>query len=107
MERFGCPGNPFYKTHFWEKLRLAALRRDNWVCQRCGVKALGKKRNGISPHVDHIKERGGATGPTALDTLENLQVLCSKCHNVRTAIDREAKAKPLIGYDGLPVDGWD
>ena len=102
------PGSPYYKSQHWEKLRLRALRRDNWRCTECGTKCLGKKRNGVSPHVDHKTSRPpAAPGPTHLDVLPNLRVLCPTCHNKCTAIERDAKAKPAIGYDGLPVDGWD
>lgn len=99
------PGNPYYRSYHWEKLRSKALRRDNWTCQICGVMCLGKKRSSVSPHVDHIRERDQRVGhPTELDVLENLRVLCPTCHNRR--IDPTPDKEP-IGEDGFPIgSGW-
>lgn len=97
------PSNPYYKSQHWERLRSQALRRDNYVCAKCGVKCLGRKRNGISPHVDHIQERPAqAAHPTHFDVLENLRVLCAACHNRR--IDQRPDVPP-VGTDGFPP-GW-
>lgn len=96
------PNSPYYKTPAWEKLRLQILRRDNWTCQRCGVKALGKKRNGVSPHVDHIEHRPDTLHTTPHDSPANLRTLCAKCHNQVTALERDT-GKPDIGEDGFPV----
>jgi len=49
-------------------LRLAALERDDWQCQRCG--SAGPL------HVHHIRGRSQG-GP---DVAENLLTLCWRCH---------------------------
>jgi 5-methylcytosine-specific restriction enzyme A len=93
----------------WTKLREEVLRRDKYLCQQC-------LRDGhvtplcVRPYdhaVDHIK--GKANGGT--DDLDNLQSLCSGCHDNKTqaeAIDgRGAEAKPKTQYDakGWPIWG--
>jgi len=52
----------------WRRLRLAALSRDGWRCQRCG--------NPGRLEVHHRVEanRGGG------DDLENLVTVCRGCH---------------------------
>ena len=92
----------YYGSAHWDKLRLKVLRRDNWTCTTCGVKALGKKRNGIIPHVDHIKPRTHSTLPTDKDTQANCHTLCQACHNKKTShVDRNTKHP--TGPDGFPV----
>jgi 5-methylcytosine-specific restriction protein A len=51
--------------------------------------------------VDHIKplEHGGTNED------DNLQLLCSECHKVKTATDRGHKVKRAFGPDGCPIDG--
>lgn len=64
----------------WEKLREQVLERDDYLCCSCNVKGI------ITPAttVDHIKAK--AHGGT--DDLSNLQSLCNKCHNAKTATER-------------------
>lgn len=49
-------------------VRSAALRRDGWRCQRCGA------RSQLDVHHLRFRAHGGD------DTLDNLIVLCRKCH---------------------------
>ena len=94
--------DPFYSSTRWKALRLQVLRRDNYTCCDCGIKALGRNRNGISPHVDHRQPRS-----ERLDLqwqLSNLVVRCQACHNRKTIADKQNK--PTIGPDGYPVS-WD
>ena len=69
---------------FWQKLRLAVLERDDYLCVQC--KAEGR----VAPatDVDHIlpKSYGGK------DEMGNLQSLCKPCHKIKTA--EEAR----VGY---------
>ncbi len=50
--------------------------------------------------LDHIKAltKGGE------DTDENCQILCAKCHEVKTASDLGYKIRPRIGLDGWPIE---
>ena len=95
----------FYSTNAWDVLRRAALRRDRYTCQHCGVLCLGKKRKCPSPHVDHIlpiRDR-----PDLELTLSNLQVLCASCHfeveAVEPDIDLSVESKTLRGQYGSEI----
>ncbi len=63
--------------HAWRLLREKVLRRDNYLCVNCMVNGYIVE----ATDVDHIvsKERGGS------DDINNLQSLCSPCHNEKTA----------------------
>jgi 5-methylcytosine-specific restriction protein A len=60
----------------WEEIRKQVLIRDNWQCKSCGRVCSEK----WEAQVDHIlpKDGGGS------DQLENLQVLCIRCHRKKT-----------------------
>ncbi|MED1603638.1 HNH endonuclease signature motif containing protein [Alkalihalophilus marmarensis] len=74
----------FYKSKEWQLLRREVLERDNYECQEC-------KRNGrvyTDNHdpdkhkrldIDHIKEI--EDHPELALEIDNLEVLCVKCHN--------------------------
>ena len=69
----------FYKSRRWQRLRKVILARDS-ICQHC--KAKGRY---ISANVvDHITpiNKGGT------NDLNNLQGLCSTCHNSKSSRDR-------------------
>lgn len=53
----------------YDRLRLAVLNRDQWSCQRCGM------RTNLDVHHTRTRARGGS------DELENLIVLCRLCHS--------------------------
>jgi len=93
--------DPFYLTSEWQALRLQALRRDQYLCQHCKAKCIGKKRGGVSPHVDHIETIRDR--PDLKLSLSNLRTLCHSCHSKVTANARHGKNKPEIGLDGYPV----
>lgn len=61
----------------WSKRRKVVLQRDGYLCQRC--KRAG--RITAANIVDHIipKAEGGT------DDYDNLQVICNKCHQLKTA----------------------
>jgi len=95
----------YYASTHWQDMRLRVLQRDSWKCLKCGQLVLGKKRNGHSPYVDHIKPRPVTVGTKSdKDVMENLQTLCSGCHNRKTAFEDNNEKKPT-GPDGFPVGG--
>ncbi|MEC5422383.1 HNH endonuclease [Virgibacillus sp. C22-A2] len=74
----------FYKSKDWEATRLIVLERDNYECQEC--KRQGKvytDKHDPDKHkrldVDHIKDLEDY--PELALELDNLEVLCVKCHN--------------------------
>lgn len=89
-----------YKDKKWELLRKRVLKRDHYTCQFCGILALGKNRNGVSPVVDHIKpvkER-----PDLAFDIDNLRVLCRPCDNKR----HSEKGKGGIDVPEVCADGF-
>ena len=93
--------DPFYLTKAWEQVRHQALKRDNYTCEKCGVKCLGKKRGAPAPNVDHIVPR--KKDPSRELDLSNLRTLCRACHSRITAADNHGRTMPEIGLDGFPV----
>jgi len=84
----------------WRKIRNAAMRRDNWLCQPC-------QRNGkvtAATECDHIlpKSQGGTDDP------ENLQGICRECHQAKTEAEaakaQGRRTKRTIGPDGWPAE---
>lgn len=61
----------------WRKHRLKVLERDNYLCRHC----LAEGRAVAGNQVDHIlpKSQGGT------NDLSNLQTLCKKHHDIKTA----------------------
>lgn len=55
-----------------DNIRYNVLKRDNYTCQICGIKA----KDGAKLHVDHIipVSKGGKT------VMSNLQTLCDRCN---------------------------
>lgn len=80
--------DPYYQTREWAKMRDKIIIRDKGLCQehkRQGiVMAAGKYRT-----VDHIvpRNRGGS------DTEENLELLCKKCHDIKSAKEKNQIVK--------------
>lgn len=86
------PGDPYYRTTAWRKLRDKALQRDGYRCAVAGCKEP-------ATCVDHIFRRRDG-GP---DTVSNLRCLC-KHH------DNSIKERPngLRSHNGrLFLDGVD
>ena len=85
-------------TTHWKQLRTKAKRQLDYRCQHCGAEE--------HLELDHIVNvsRGGQ------DTLENLQWLCKRCHNVKTQLEaaerrgryRRRKAPPLGKGNSTP-----
>jgi 5-methylcytosine-specific restriction protein A len=80
----------FYQSKEWKSIRLYVLQTEP-LCRKC--KAYGY----ITPAdvVDHIIDIKDA--PDLRLEITNLQPLCERCHNRKTARDRKKKVK--TGYD--------
>jgi len=78
----------------WLALRAQVLSAE----PRCSI-CLQQGRLKAGTEVDHILplHQGGG------DELSNLQPLCHDCHADKSAAERGARRKPLIGVDGWPV----
>lgn len=74
-----------YNSKSWYALRKQALLRDEYQCRSCGRVCAAKGE----VQVDHIvaKQDGG------LDCLANLQVLCIRCHGIKTKQEQAARQK--------------
>ena len=91
----------FYKTPDWHRLRYKCMRRDNWMCCECGAYCKGKNK----AHVDHIK--GRRKFPDLAMDLNNLQTLCTHCHNSHKKRD-DLDPNRGATAEGYPIDGsWD
>jgi len=67
-------------TRKWQKIRKLCYERDNWTCQKCGVKCVSKDKKVLSRTIQcHHKVRWLVTQD---DSLENLITLCVKCHRI-------------------------
>jgi 5-methylcytosine-specific restriction protein A len=79
----------------WRRLREQILQRDKYLCQHC--QRAGRVRE--ATEVDHKTplSKGGTDKP------ENLQSLCSSCHEAKTMHDQGVKAKVAVGVDGWPA----
>lgn len=66
----------FYLCKDWKKKRKEVLRRDHYECQRCKRNHKVSKATTVH-HIKHLKEHP----ELALDD-DNLESLCSDCHNL-------------------------
>ena len=90
----------------WDRIRQQVIKRDYGQCQEC-------KRQGrvtVGREVDHIvsKAKSKVLGWTRsmVDALSNLELLCKRCHDEKTARDegRIYRPKMEIGLDGWPIE---
>jgi 5-methylcytosine-specific restriction endonuclease McrA len=90
------PGDPYYQSRQWKRLRQQALQRDAYTCTVKGCRDRAST-------VDHIKRRkdGGA------DALHNLRSLCTT-HDGQ--VKEMANGKRANGGKfkllGCGPDGW-
>ena len=63
----------FYKSKLWIKTRENALRRDNYLCVKCGKCAE------VVHHVIHLN-LDNVDDPSISLNLDNLISLCAECH---------------------------
>ncbi len=78
------------------------LRRDGYTCVFCGQLCLGKKKNGHSPVVDHIKTV--KEFPQLALVTQNMTGLCRSCDNKRHSEKGKAEDVPQVCDDGFPAD---
>lgn len=74
-----------YNNRLWRKIREQVIVRDNFTCKACN-KLLELHTRDLSKqaHVDHIiRVKEGGT-----DELDNLQTLCKRCHDKKSAKER-------------------
>lgn len=71
------------RTEFPQSVKAKAALRAGGKCECCGFKIPGR------PEYDHVLPDGLGGEPT----LANCQVLCSKCHRLKTADDMKPIAK--------------
>jgi 5-methylcytosine-specific restriction enzyme A len=92
------------RREFPAKVKLAAWKRCGGNCEDCGFKIIG------TPEYDHVRPDGLFGEPT----LENCQVLCSKCHKLKThghdrpimaKADRQMKSRAGIKRRGRRLPG--
>ncbi len=69
------PSRAVQRDRRWPALRLAARRRDEYQCVKCGSR--------YRIQVDHIRPVRDA--PEVAFDLDNLQCLCAICHSRKTA----------------------
>ncbi|WP_036072049.1 HNH endonuclease [Paenilisteria rocourtiae] len=80
----------FYKSREWLELRLVALKRDNYECQRCKKKRRYRKADCVH-HIKYVKEF-----PYLALTLSNLECLCNTCHNEEhDRLPNQKKKEPI------------
>src|SRR5262249_26338887 len=64
----------------------AALFRDGFKCQSCGITGIpGKRASDLQVHHIEYRKNGGT------NELENLITLCQSCHKARHAAERPSK----------------
>lgn len=81
----------------WQRIRRFVLLEQP-LCRTCTARGVVR----ASTEVDHIKplHQGGT------DDRENLQGLCSDCHDAKTRQEQGHKPKRVIGLDGVPIGSW-
>lgn len=70
----GLPGDKFYRTPEWLRLRMQVLAVRGAACVLCGA----TRAHGVRLDVHHIEPR--AARPERSLDFDNLEVLCENCH---------------------------
>lgn len=65
---------PFYNSKLWKNTRDYILKRDNYLCVKCGMPA-SDVHHIIELSPDNITDMNIAVNPA------NLECLCKQCHN--------------------------
>ena len=69
-------------------LRPLILERDEYICQRCGVKVTDN-----AAEIDHIRPARRFKRPIDANVEWNLWTLCIPCHAAKTQSDRQAESR--------------
>lgn len=87
----------FYASRDWERAREDALKRDNYLCQRCF--AAGDITPAVMVH--HITELTPAnvSDPNITCGLDNLISLCDHCHKVTHGWARAGATRQGLAFD--------
>ncbi len=80
--------DPYYQTKEWREIRQKVFIRDKGLCQECKREGI-IRASGKYAVVDHIipRNRGGS------DTEENLELMCKKHHDIKSAKERNQIVK--------------
>ena len=71
----------FYRSKEWKDVRDLALKRDNYLCQRC-LKDKKLKKADLVHHIIPLKEDNKLRSK-----LDNLESICHKCHNIEHKVN--------------------
>lgn len=93
----------FYHRTAWRRIRVQALQRDHYLCQKC----LAKKKITPATEVHHIIQL--EDDPSLGLELSNLQSLCWYCHE-ETKHNKPDRYIPGVNVlkikDGSEMDDW-
>lgn len=76
-----------------DRIKKKILRDQNWACNICQNKLPDFKR-GILDHIVPLRAYKGK-GVIGDNSEDNLQVLCKKCHAIKTNVEKCSSAKRL------------
>lgn len=87
--------------------RAAALKRDKYTCQKCGVKQSKAKGKEISVEVHH--KRGIGNWEAVIDMIykeilcdpQFMEVLCAECHDLHKEEAQQPFKLPLSRLDDI------
>jgi 5-methylcytosine-specific restriction endonuclease McrA len=92
------------ENHIWDFARKAAMKRDEYLCCRCGKRPV-QTRHSAGNHVlevNHINpRRGGGYHTGCHHHLDNLETLCIGCHRL---VSQKQKAGFAGSATTLPID---
>ena len=69
----------FYKSKTWERCRDAYIKSVGGLCERCLADGI-IKAGVIVHHIEYITPNN-ITNPNITTSFDNLELLCSDCHN--------------------------
>ena len=89
----------FYNQAEWRVARAQALHDGGHKCARCGTSLIGRGKTAIVHHRKELKR-----SPALRSEPQNLQPLCTECHNVTHAAMKGGKPVRGCDVDGFPID---
>lgn len=87
----------FYNSHEWGQIRRYKLYKEPF-CQDC-IRLKGELNPGVDVH--HIKDIANDPSWENATDINNLVVLCKRCHARITRKSMETKVKEIIEYKPL------